>query len=58
MEKIKNMKAARNINLCDFSSLYTKIPPTDLKENLEEVVTKAFKGGMVQFVRVNKKDAH
>ena len=58
MEKITNRKAARNIKLCDFSTLYTKIPPTDLKEKLKEVVTKAFKGGMNQFIRVNKKDAH
>ena len=58
MEKINNRKAARNIKVCDFSTLYTKIPPTDLKEKLKEVVTKAFKGGTNQFIRVNKKDAH
>ena len=58
MEKINNRKAARNIKVCDFSTLYTKIPPTDLKEKLKEVVTKAFKGGTDQFIRVNKKDAH
>ena len=58
MEKINNRKAASNIKVCDFSTLYTKIPPTDLKEKLKEVVTKAFKGGTNQFIRVNKKDAH
>ena len=58
MEKINHRKAARNIKVCDFSTLYTKIPPTDLKEKLKEVVIKAFKGGMNQFIRVNKKDAH
>ena len=58
MEKINNRKAARNIKVCDFSTLYTKILPTDLKEKLKEVVTKAFKGGTNQFIRVNKKDAH
>ena len=58
MEKINNRKAARNIKVCDFSTLYTKIPPTDLKEKLKEVVTKAFKGGTNQFIRVSKKDAH
>ena len=58
MEKINNRKAARNIKVCDFSTLYTKIPLTDLKEKLKEVVTKAFKGGTNQFIRVNKKDAH
>ena len=58
MEKINNRKAARNIKVCDFSTLYTKMPPTDLKEKLKEVVTKAFKGGMNQFIRVNKKNAH
>ena len=41
MEKINNRKAARNIKVCDFSTLYTKIPSTDLKEKLKEVVTKA-----------------
>ena len=58
MEKINNRKAARNLKVCDFSTLHTKIPPTDLKEKLKEVVTKAFKGGTNQFIRVNKKDAH
>ena len=58
MEKINNRKADRNIKVCDFSTLYTKIPPTDLKEKLKEVVTKAFKGATNQFIRVNKKDAH
>ena len=58
VEKIKNRKAARNIKVCDFSTLYTKIPPTDLKEKLKEVVTKAFKGGTNQFIKVNKKHAH
>ena len=58
MEKISNRNAARNIKICDFSTLYTKIPPTDLKEKLKEVVGKAFKGGTNQFIRVNKKDAH
>ena len=58
MEKINNRKAARNIKVCDFSILYTKIPPTDPKEKLNEVLTKAFKGGTNQFIRVNKKDAH
>ena len=58
MQKINNRKAARNIKVCDFSTLYTKIPPTDLKEKLKEVVTKAFKGGTNQYIRVNKKDAH
>ena len=58
IEKINNRKAARNIKVCDFSTLYTKIPPTDPKEKLKEVVTKAFKGGTNQSIRVNKKDAH
>ena len=58
MDKINNRKAARNIKVCDFSTLYTKIPPTDPKEKLKEVVTKAFKGGTNQFIRVNKKDAY
>ena len=58
MEKINNRKAVRNIKVCHFSTLYTKIPPTDLKEKLKEVVTKAFNGEKNQFIRVNKKDAH
>ena len=63
MENINNRKvrnATRNIKVCDFSTLYTKIPPTstDLKEKPKEVVTEAFKGGMNQFTRLDKKDAH
>ena len=58
MEKINYMKAARNIKICDLSTLYTKIPPTLGPERKTEAVTKAFKGGTNQFVRVNKKDAH
>ena len=52
MEKINNRNAARNIKMMDFSTLYTKIPQEDLKEKLKSVVTKAFKGGTNQFIRV------
>jgi len=57
MEKINNRNAARNIKMMDFSTLYTKIPQEDLKEKLKSVVTKAFKGGTNQFIRVSKDNA-
>ena len=56
--KDQQQESSKKHKVCDFSTLYTKIPPTDLKEKLKEVVTKAFKGGTNQFIRVNKKDAH
>ena len=40
MEKINNRNAARNIKVCDFTTLYTKIPPTDLNEKTKGSSTK------------------
>ena len=38
IQHINNNKRARNIQTFDFSTLYTKIPLTDLKEKLKKVV--------------------
>ena len=58
MEKISKKGNARNVEMFDFSTLYTKISQEDLKNKLKEVVDKAFKGGNNQFIRVSKHSAH
>ena len=57
IKEINARKGARNIANYDFSTLYTKIPQTDLKEKLKAVVDKGFKGGQNQFITLNKKSA-
>ena len=57
VQAINRRNNARNIQTFDFSTLYTKIPQDDLKEKLKEVVTKAFKGGRNQFIRVTHNEA-
>ena len=57
IKEINARKGARNIANYDFSTLYTKIPQTDLKEKLKAVVDKGFKGGQNQFITFNKKSA-
>ena len=41
----------------DFSTLYTKIPLDDLKEKLNEIVDKAFKGGHNKYIQITSKTA-
>ena len=53
IENINIRKAAKSIETFDFSTLYTKIPLSDLKEKLKAVVDKAFKGGTNQYIRVS-----
>ena len=54
MEIINQRKGARNIECLDFSTLYTKIPLSDLKEKLKATVDKAFKGGTNQYIKVSQ----
>ena len=54
MDKINSKDNARNLECFDFSTLYTKIDPEDLKVKLKEVVKKAFRGGQNQYLRVSK----
>ena len=58
IDKINKKMSGRNIETYDFSTLYTKIPLSDLKEKLKMVVEKAFKGGTNQYIRVSKFNAN
>ena len=50
-------KNTRNLATYDFSTLYTSIPHDKLKERLEYVINKAFKGMNKKFIRVSGKFA-
>ena len=54
IEKVNQRRAARNVKMGDFSTLYTGINQEDLKEKLKLVTDKAFKGGTNQYIRVGK----
>ena len=54
---VNRRKSARNIATYDFSTLYTKLPPEDLKSTLKRVVDKAFKGGRNQFISISNNSA-
>ena len=54
---INTNSKARNVQTFDFSTLYTKIPLEDLKEKLQNVISKAFKGGCNQYIRVSRTEA-
>ena len=54
IHEINARKGARNIANYDFSTLYTKISQSDLKEKLKAVVEKGFKGGQNQFITIHK----
>ena len=54
---INSKRNARNIKTFDFSTLYTKIPLDDLKEKLNEIVDKAFKGGHNKYIQITSKTA-
>ena len=58
MNELSDRRSARNIQMFDFSNMYTKIPQEDLKEKLKILVDMAFKGGTNQFIRVSKNSAH
>ena len=57
MEQINCKRKARSFEGFDFSTLYTKISPEDLKDKLKSVVDKAFKGGTNQYIRVTDSSA-
>ena len=54
LEQVNRRNAARNIQMCDFSTLYTGINQEDLKEKLKLTADTAFKGGSNQYIRVGK----
>ena len=54
IDRVNQRKAARNVKMGDFSTLYTGIDQGDLKEKLKLVTDKAFKGGTNQYIRVGK----
>ena len=57
INRINSKNRGRNIECFDFSTLYTKIDPDDLKDKLKEIVGKAYKGGQNQYLRVSKNHA-
>ena len=54
IERVNRRNAARNVKMCDFSTLYTGINQEDLKEKLKLTADTAFKGGTNQYIRVGK----
>ena len=50
-------KNGRNLTTYDFSTLYTSIPHDKLKEKLNELITRAFKGMNKKYIKVNKYQA-
>ena len=54
IERVNRRNAARNIKMCDFSTLYTGINQEDLKDKLKLTADTAFKGGTNQFIRVGR----
>ena len=57
IKKINEKRNAKNIRTYDFSTLYTKIPLEDLKEELKAITEKAFQGGQNQFIQVTSQAA-
>ena len=57
IEKLNSQKRGRNIESFDFSTLYTKIPQEDLKEQLKAVTKRAFQGGSCNYIKVTHKYA-
>ena len=53
MDEINSRNNGRNIECFDFSTLYTKIDPDDLKDKLLQVVKKAFRGGQNKYLRIS-----
>lgn len=45
LDKINRRKSAKDISTYDFSTLYTKLPHTDLLRILNKIIDKTFKGG-------------
>ena len=57
IKAINERRSARNIGTYDFSTLYTKIPLDNLKEELKGVIGKAFQGGQNQYIQVTNQGA-
>ena len=51
------LKNGRNLKTYDFSTLYTSIPHDKLKDKLNQLITKAFKGMNKKYIKVNKYQA-
>ena len=58
MDATNNRHQARNIATYDFSTLYTKINLTNLKERLKWCTAKAFKGGNNTSINVSDQQSH
>jgi len=50
-------KRSKSVNTFDFSTLYTKINLEDLKDKLDWITDKAFKGGTNQYIRILRDSA-
>ncbi len=51
------LKNGRNLKTYDFSTLYTSISHDKLKDKLNQLITKAFKGMNKKYIKVNKYQA-
>ena len=54
INKISKRKAAKQVSTFDFSTLYTKIPRDKLLDVLYKVVNFVFKGGIRDYIVINK----
>ena len=50
-------KSGRNLNTYDFSTLYTKIPHDKLKERIQDIISRSFKGMNKKYISVNNYSA-
>ncbi len=53
IDHLNHKKGNKTVSTFDFSTLYTNINLEDLKEKLNWVICKAFKGGTNQYIRLS-----
>ena len=54
IRKVNSRNNAKSISTFDFSTLYTKLPHSDLIEKLTEVIDLVFEGGKNNYIRISK----
>ena len=58
INKINERKNVKNIRTYDFSTLYTSIPHTKLKQQMKWVISQAFNDKARKFIRIGNVSAH
>ena len=58
INKINERKNVKNIRTYDFSTLYTSIPHTKLKQQMKWVISQAFNDEARKFIRIGNVSAH